>query len=58
MPILKQLLYDSKIEQNIYSDMTSNTDDIVMWMARALLGNGPVNTPRPNTHKVTIIIMR
>jgi hypothetical protein len=26
----------------------------VMWMAKALLGNGPVNTPRPNTHKATM----
>jgi hypothetical protein len=26
----------------------------VTWMARALLGKGPVNTPRPNTHKATI----
>jgi hypothetical protein len=26
----------------------------VTWMARALLGNGPVNTPRPNTHKETM----
>jgi hypothetical protein len=25
-----QLLYDSKIEQNIYSDIKSNTDDINM----------------------------
>jgi hypothetical protein len=24
------------------------------WMARALLGSGPVNTPRPNTHKATM----
>jgi hypothetical protein len=23
-------------------------------MAKALLGNGPVNTPRPNTHKSTM----
>jgi hypothetical protein len=23
-------------------------------MARALLGNGPVNTPPPNTHKATM----
>jgi hypothetical protein len=23
-------------------------------MATALLGNGPVNTPRPNTHNATI----
>jgi hypothetical protein len=27
---------------------------IVTRMARALLGNGPVNTPRPNTHKATM----
>jgi hypothetical protein len=27
---------------------------VVTWMARALLGNGPVNTPRPNTHKATM----
>jgi hypothetical protein len=27
---------------------------IVTCMARPLLGNGPVNTPRPNTHKATI----
>jgi hypothetical protein len=26
---------------------------IVTWMARALLGNGPENTPRLNTHKAT-----
>jgi hypothetical protein len=26
----------------------------VTWMARALLGNGPLNTPRPNTHKATM----
>jgi hypothetical protein len=29
-------------------------DSIVTWMARALLRNGPINTPRPNTHKATI----
>jgi hypothetical protein len=28
--------------------------DIVTWMARTLLGNGPVNTPRPNTRKAVI----
>jgi hypothetical protein len=27
---------------------------IITWMARTLLGNGPVNTPRPNTHKATM----
>jgi hypothetical protein len=26
----------------------------VTWMARALLGNGPVNTPQPNTRKATV----
>jgi hypothetical protein len=27
---------------------------IVTWMARALLGNAPANTSRPNKHKATI----
>jgi hypothetical protein len=27
---------------------------IVTWMARALLGSGPVNTLQPNTHKATM----
>jgi hypothetical protein len=27
---------------------------IVTWMSRVSLGNGPVNTPRPNTHKATM----
>jgi hypothetical protein len=26
----------------------------ITWMARALLGNGPVNTPRPNTYKAAM----
>jgi hypothetical protein len=29
-------------------------ENIVKWMARALLRNGPVNTLRPNTHKATM----
>jgi hypothetical protein len=29
-------------------------DNNVTWMARALLGDGPVNTPLPNTRKTTI----
>jgi hypothetical protein len=27
---------------------------IVTWMARSLLGNGLINTPRPNIHKATM----
>jgi hypothetical protein len=27
---------------------------IVTWMAKALLGNGVINTPRPNTRKATL----
>jgi hypothetical protein len=27
---------------------------MVTWIARTLLGNGPVNTPRPNTRKATM----
>jgi hypothetical protein len=40
---------------NKYSSMHSGLCNIgiVTWMVTALLGNGPINTSRPNTHKAT-----
>jgi hypothetical protein len=38
----------------VYCDNHTKHIHIVTWKARALLGNGPVKTPRPNTHKATI----
>jgi hypothetical protein len=40
--------------RTVKRNKTGTAYDIVTWIARALLGNGLVNTPRPNTHKVTI----
>jgi hypothetical protein len=31
-----------------------SSNDSVTWMAKALLDNGAVNTPRQNTHKATM----
>jgi hypothetical protein len=43
------------VDSNAVNVATVQYDvNIVTWMARALLGNGPVNTPRPNTHKETM----
>jgi hypothetical protein len=43
--------YYPTYEQLPHSSFSNN---IVTWMASSLLGNGPVNTSRQNTHKATI----